>query len=378
MLFRAGLWRLPVFGFRSRIDKAGTVTHAGSLRLRNTYRLRPVGDPGDGRRFIISADINNIYSGLGCCLSVLAPCWNYARQTGRTLVIDWRDNPFTRETPETNLFPLLFETSSGHLAGVPCIADETVTGFPFPQPVLGPAETIPLPSGGSEHLPAGGLDLSAYRGILDGCADVDFPTLLPSLQATFAVRRHQSGLDPARLNQLYRALEPKQRWADEIRRYAERHSSDQPVIGVHLRHGNGEQRFVEAFGRRVIRDFPEFVEVTVDRVRRHGAARFPGGFKVFLCTDSDDAVAAFRQKLPTVVTREQWRPPPEGGVSHDRAGEHPAGPEAAAGDALIDMYLLAKCDSVLITRESELPAVVPYILEKPGAQFFDHTQIGRL
>ena len=41
----------------------------------------------------------------------------------------------------------------------------------------------------------------------------------------------------------------------------------------------------------------------------------------------------------------------------------------SAVNALIDMLLLAKCDTVLMTRDSAFLAQVPYVFEKPNAIF---------
>ena len=77
---------------------------SASLEYRNTYRLAD--DPDVGKKYVISADINDIYSGLGCLLFVLAPAWKYAKKTGRILVIDWRSSPYLRDFPQNEpLFP---------------------------------------------------------------------------------------------------------------------------------------------------------------------------------------------------------------------------------------------------------------------------------
>jgi hypothetical protein len=374
---RFRLWKYPFFPLWLSVYRAGTVFKSDNFQLRNIYHVLPQSNKLDSRRYIISSDLGDIYGGLGCSLSLLAPCWNYARQTNRTLVIDWRGNPYTRHDPEINLFPLLFEEPDQDDIGVPCIADDTISGFQFPQPILGPAEPL-IQSWRTDRLPSGGLSEASYRHIMYFCREVNFPTLLPGLGALFGIKRNQKGLDFKQLKNFYGNLKLKTQWREVVDKLYEENMSDVPIIGIHIRHGNGEEKFNSHFSGRQIEDFENYVDKISQKILKHGGVYYQNKFKVFLCTDSDIAVATFKRKFPTLITQEAWRPPPNAGINSEHADQHPKGPEHVAAEALIDIYLLAKCDSVLVPRNTEFTSIVPYIMEKPNSMFLYHQEVAKI
>jgi len=154
--------------------------------------------------------------------------------------------------------------------------------------------------------------------------------------------------------------------------------ADRPVIGVHVRHGNGEGRYRNHFHNREIQGFVGFIESLVDKIRRCAAGRFGRNYTVFLCTDSDEVVSAMKSSFDSLVSRQIWRPPPGDGIDFDHAYKRTDGGEQAAVDALVDIQLLAKCDMVLMTRVTAFASHVPYIREKPGAVFLNHKQTARI
>lgn len=384
LLFRVEK-RLPVTSFARRVRAAGAELVEDSFVLRNLYRVGH-GTGASEERYVVCADINDIYSGLGCCLLVLGPCWKYALRTGRTLVIDWRGNPYTRMEPDKNLFSRLFEPPDPSEIGVRCISDDSVNDLRLPQPVLGPSQAFRQESGAVHRFPAAGLGTRDMRRIIAGCLDVEFPTVMPSLVTTFVVARSLGPMGrkwPPMFSfregrRLYGSLRVRPRLATLISDFERAHFADRPVIGVHVRHGNGEGEYRDHFRNREIQGFDGFIESMVGKIRRCAARRFGRKFTVFLCTDSDEVVAAMRPSFDSLVSLQIWRPPPGEGVDFDQAFKRADGGEQAATDALIDMQLLAKCDVVLMTRWSAFASHVPYILEKPGAVFLDHEQTARL
>jgi hypothetical protein len=144
-----------------------------------------------------------------------------------------------------------------------------------------------------------------------------------------------------------------------------------PVIGVHLRHGNGEEKFTSDFSNRVIENVDAFIRDVAERIRRHGAGKYPSGFDILLCTDSPLVCEAFKRFFPDVITRAQWRPKTGEGTSFDQSYNHPLGPEATAVDAIVDMYLLSFCDTAILTRETKFAYFIRYIMQKDHALFID-------
>jgi hypothetical protein len=377
--------RLPFFPFASRVRAAGTEIEEDSFRLRNVYRVQQGKRDLQGR-YIVCADINDLFSGLGACLSLLVPCWKYALKTGRTLIIDWRGNPYTRRDPEKNLFSLLFEQPDPSEIGVSYIADDSINDLQMPQPILGPAGAIPQESGAVHKLPVGGLDVTVMRKIIAGCVDVNFPTVMPSLKTPFflADKFGPMGLHRPKVfsfreaQRLYQSLKLKPQWAAMVSEFYQSHMADRPVIGVHIRHGNGEGKQRDLFRSREIQDIASFIETLTDKIRRYASSRFGKKYTVFLCTDSDEVVSAMEPCFTSLVSRSIWRPEPGEGIDFDHAYKRSDGGIGAAVDALVDMQLLAKCDVVFMTRWSSFASHVPYIMEKPGAVFFNYRQTDRI
>jgi hypothetical protein len=148
-------------------------------------------------------------------------------------------------------------------------------------------------------------------------------------------------------------LRVKEPFATELRRFRDEHFNGHAVMGLHVRHGNGERGdFVEK--RRVIADLDRYLRA---------AAKAAGGVKrtlglpsirTFLCTDSDLVVERARPLIPDLVTRAQWRPTVGTGGSIHLGAACPDGEVTNAANALIDMYLLASSD-YLAYPVSELP-----------------------
>jgi len=306
-------------------------------------------------RFIVSANINNIYSGLGCLLSILAPAWSYALATKRTLVIDWRKNPYTSRDPDNNLFSNLFET--GNLSkdlGISVIADQSVSELILPKSFLRDK---------NNNSPVERLCSRYYRSILHREIDVPTETLLPSLRVTFPIRRLIKNNQNVNLRKLFQALHPRAFIQKDIDYYYKKYMLGKKVIGVHVRHGNGEEKKTEHFKSRVIKEFKTFIAKLIESIENQGISKFNGSYSVFLCTDSDLVSKALIEKFPELLLSPSWKPPIDAGIDFDNSYSHPDGPVAVAASALVDMYLLAKCNSVLVARKTEFVSMVPYIME---------------
>lgn len=370
-------------------DQRSEFLDVDAFRLRNYYKVAP-GVSEDSQRYIISADINDIYSALGCMLFVLLPCWKYAVSTGRTLVIDWRGNPYTRNTPDQNLFPLLFQIPHEKDLGVSCIADGRINDLALPQPLYATVSSLQHENGEVDELTIKTYKHNRMKNILRKQEEVENPTVMPCLKSTFALANNYGpipffghernedvvySMDDAK--QLYQAIKPLPQWKSIADGFAADHFSERPILGVHIRHGNGEGDFRNHFIKRTIQNMDEFIDIIIRKIKRYGQQHFNNDYTLLLCTDSILVIDAIKPHFSDFVTRPIWRPEPGTGMDFDAVYQEDRGLESAV-NALIDMLLLAKCDTVLMTRNSAFLAQVPYVFEKPMATFYNAYQTAAL
>lgn len=355
------------------------------IDFRNRYLLSDSED-STSRKFIISADINHIYSGLGCMLLILGPAWKYAKTTGRTLVIDWRNNPYTRSDPSINLFSRLFDSSSLASSGVDVIADDQVNTISFPNSILMPRTEMKHESGVNVSSNGRGPNpLDFFHLILSGI-DSDAGTILPSLDSMYhlATQNHPSSKDHPQFctfNEavlLYRSLKPLPHIQEQINSFCDKNLRNEPTIGIHVRHGNGEEDDRSHFSSRVITEFESFIDNLVARIDKIAKQKKFTRYKLFLCTDSDQVILALRARVPNLLTREIWRPMKNQGVDFDHSFNSPDEGVQSAANALIDMQLLGKCDVAILTRPTSFACQVPYLQEIPGASFLTSNNFQQL
>jgi hypothetical protein len=105
------------------------------------------------------------------------------------------------------------------------------------------------------------------------------------------------------------------------------------IVGAQIRHGNGEPYLTPAstdwFHERIAA-----VSCDIERAQ------------VFLATDSVRVVEEFAERYVDLITVPKWYPPVDSGPLH----HHPGSPDRFAGavDAIVDMWLLARCRHLLI------------------------------
>jgi hypothetical protein len=370
-------------------DQPNEFFDASTFRLRNQYKVS-AGLSEGSQRYIISADINDIYSALGCMLLVLLPCWKYAKATKRILVIDWRGNSYARRIPNKNLFPLLFQIPNKNDLGVSCIADDTINYLALPQPIFAPAGRFINENGEQDMLTIKTYNRDQIKIVLEKQKEIKNPTIIPSVNAAFVLANNHGpisffgnkvnqnviySMDDAK--QLYRAIKPLPKWKRIADDFAADQFSDRPILGVHIRHGNGEGDFRDHFKKRSIDNMDKFIDVMVRKIKHYGQQHFNDDYTLLLCTDSVLVIDAVKPHFSHFSTRLIWRPEPGAGLDFDVMYKDVRGLQSAI-NALIDMLLLAKCDTVLMTRDSAFLAQVPYVFEKPNAIFLNANQTSAL
>ncbi|WP_305887429.1 nodulation protein NodZ [Bradyrhizobium sp. CCGB20] len=305
-------------------------------------------------RFVVSRR----RTGFGDCLWSLAAAWQYAKRTGRTLVIDWRGSCYLDE-PFTNAFGVFFEPIQS-IAGVRVICDEQINQLSFPGPffpawwnrpsidcVYRPNEQIFRERDELRRLFEDQNDTHANTVVCDACL--------------------MWGCDQDAERQIFQAVKLRSEIQSRIDAIYQEHFGGRSVIGVHVRHGNGE----DVMGHAPYWVDPQLALGQVcAAIEKAKALPHAKPVTVFLCTDSPKVlrqVSAWFPDLFSISKRFQA----------DQAGPlHSAELGAEGGfSALIEMYLLARCDTVIrfpptsaFTRYARLvaPRVIEFDLNDPS------------
>lgn len=291
-------------------------------------RARPGPDRARGHgRYVLARR----WSGLGDCLVSLLAAHRYAKATGRALVVDWRHSSYA--PPERNLFALVFEPP-GVWDGVPVLADDRVADFAHAGPCWPPAwNTIGLDAapdqgergdaGAAAALIESGVDVAEPVVVFDGCIA---PVAPPA--------------DVARRRLL--ALRVRETFVASVADFRAARFAGRPVVGVHVRHGNGG--VIGDHARWWINPGAAMLAIS-DAIRAAAAAlrlRLQVEPAVYVATDSPEVEAVLRQLVPGMVTRPKAFRPAGAGELHRWAG-------SAGGlhDAMVEMLLLAEVDVLL-------------------------------
>jgi len=255
--------------------------------------------------------------GMGNRIAVMLSALRYAREHDRALHVDWNDHTYYS----------------------PHVAD--VFGALWASPRFEPFEPADF-DGAHVFPPEWTGELHNFRNDLDaeimpyGLAwskppdELDEESAMLAEQADVIVLTRDGA--KRRFEHLYSELRPSPAIQNRIDRFAlDREWSK--VIGVQVRHGNGEDYLTPAdtdwfFGR-------------IERLGV-GAAASP----IFLATDSASVVAEFEKRYSDVMHLPKWYPEIGSGPIH----HHPNQPDRFDGgvDAIADMWLLARCGHLLI------------------------------
>ena len=271
------------------------------------------------------------WSGLGDCLVSLLAAHRYAKATGRALVVDWRHSSYA--PPERNLFALVFEPP-GVWDGVPVLADDRVADFAHAGPCWPPVWNMigldAAPDQGERGdaraaaaLVESGVDVAEPVVVFDGCIAPQAPPA-----------------DVARRRLL--ALRVRETFAASVADFRAARFAGRPVVGVHVRHGNGgvigdHARWWINPGAAMLA-ISDTIRAAVDEL----CGRCEGPAVVFVATDSAEIEATLRQLVPGMITRAKAFRPAGAGELHRWAG-------SAGGlhDAMVEMLLLAEVDVLL-------------------------------
>jgi|GEM_PF-2372766 len=296
------------------------------MRLSALFRRRNPDEHGSNR-YVLSIRM----TGLGDRLICLGAAWLFARNTGRTLVADWRYGAYA-QGDKNDLFASCFEPLL-ELAGVAFVGDDRVASLRLPRPryptfwndnalltapYRRPGGSIIADRDAAVALIRAGNDVAAPTVVFDACVNDGLVSLADS-------RTFLSALRPA---------------ADVTRQVAafrEEYLGAGRMIGLHIRHGNGARTghapYWHAFEESIDR-CARAVQVARERVGKDSP--------ILLCTDSAEVESAIRQHVSGVITRgKAFRPPGEGELHLWGEGD------GVRDDAMVEMLLLAKSSALI-------------------------------
>ncbi|WP_082641353.1 nodulation protein NodZ [Bradyrhizobium yuanmingense] len=305
-------------------------------------------------RFVVSRR----RTGFGDCLWSLAAAWHFAKQTGRTLVIDWRGSCYLNK-PFSNAFPVFFEPVQD-IAGVRVICDDDLNERSFPGPFF-PAWWN-KPSIDCVYRPDGQIfrERDQLDQLFQSKRDCDANTVV--CDACLMWRCDQKAE-----REIFRGIKPRAEIQARIDAMYREHFEPYSVIGIHVRHGNGEDIMGHApywaDAERALRQ----VCTAIDKARGLPHAK---PVRAFLCTDSALVLEQVSTMFPDVFAIPKQFQAPHAGPLHSAA----LGAEGGVS-ALTEMYLLARCDTVIrfpptsaFSRYARLfaPRVIEFDLNDPS------------
>ncbi|WP_152977520.1 nodulation protein NodZ [Bradyrhizobium pachyrhizi] len=305
-------------------------------------------------RFVVSRR----RTGLGDCLWSLAAAWRFAQRTGRNLVIDWRGSCYL-DQPFTNAFPVFFEPVQD-IAGVRVICDDQINQRTFPGPFFPawwnkptidcayrPDEQIFRERDELDQLFQSEQDSDANTVVCDACL--------------------MWRCDEEAEREIFRSIKPRAEVQARIDAIFREHFEPYSVIGIHVRHGNGEDIMGHA---PYWADPQRALQQVFNAIDKAKALPHAKPVRPFLCTDSALVLEKVSAMFPDVFTIPKRFQAPQAGPLHSAA-------LGAGGgvSALIEMYLLARCDTVIrfpptsaFTRYARLfaPRVIEFDLNDPS------------
>jgi len=310
--------------------------------------VRPIVDAMDDRAFVLvkgRAGLGDrIISALGGIL--------YARLTNRRLFIDWRDTTYSDDG--SNVFHRYFVCSS-------CGPDDEIPPADSISPIARrdrleeSAPTMGVHTG--RHGASSRPDSTSKQerqlgGGHDGVVSwFDLSDIRSMIQHLDGPTRKALG---GRITPIVRrALRDDLLLHPDIRQRVDRFKSKhfkQRTVGVHVRYSDHRTSLGAVFKQ-------------VDALLR----REPD-LQIFLATDNPDVKRAFDEGYPAVISTPHWYPP-SGFPAHGHAAS-PSRKEHGI-EALVDLYLLAECEYLIIDTSSSFSRVARWLTTAPRSNVFD-------
>lgn len=292
-------------------------------------------------------------SGIGNRVFSVATGILYAQLSGRQLVVDWRDGSYSN-TGE-NLFFRYFD----------CPVAQSVEVLPATDSIY-PAvwqHQLHRSLGSLRHE----LRLTGYQDMSFDVSRLDYEEDIIVL-AAYTHKIHAMRLlfteearGFAKLTNsevieviLRENLFLKEDIRYKIEKFQQKHFEGH-MIGVHIRYSDMKVPLAEV---------EAYLRATVKSVQ----SRYPQ-FKIFLATDSQEVLLSFKDKFPNVITFDKWFSS-SGKRLHQNAEECQDLIQNGI-EALMDLYLLASCDSLVFASRSSFGFLASLLMTKPNHQCYN-------
>lgn len=179
-------------------------------------------------RYVVA---RHCHEGIGAHVSCLLGAWWYAKQTARTLVIDWRGSRYNSDpSGRHNCFYDFFKRVD-QLDGVPTIADDTVATLPHSSPFY-PTKWTTANLRNSDHVKHSHEEVDAVNRLVNSGQD------RPESTVAFNQGINLPPTEAARA--LFKQLQFSEKITSVSQNFWNEHVGISPAIGIHVRHGNGE------------------------------------------------------------------------------------------------------------------------------------------
>jgi Nodulation protein Z (NodZ) len=321
--------------------------------------------------------------GIGDHLSCLIGSWWFAKQTGRTLIIDWRGSRFNTDASlQHNCFTDFFDHYQT-LAGINVICDDSVADITFNSPYF-PIKWNATNLSGTDHIKHDVAEISSVNNLVHVGHDISEPTVA-----------FNQWISPDPPQNEVRLLLGALKFADSIQSAAtkiwQENVGAHSALAIHIRHGNGENigfrasywlgpyrlakqlilnasvnvhragsngRFGDNMPDSLIQtdDFSGSELKFLHRIKREAEKmqlKIPNS-KIILFCDSVSVAQAFRALIPNVIIPPKFFLSANSGPLHSTVvtpSEDRAGISQISFEMAMEMELMRRC-STLICMDS--------------------------
>jgi Nodulation protein Z (NodZ) len=271
----------------------------------------------------------------------------YARLTGRRLLVDWSD--FFYSADGTNVFPRFFRCSSCSPSGGIPQTDSVSPGI-WRGRLHESAWSMREQYGKTDDL---SIDLAKFD------YGEDVVVLWTYVDKVEALRSHfndtcKEFAGASRETILRRLLHEDLQLHPRIREHVDQFTArcfDRATVGVHVRYTDFRSR------------------LWMILTKLNALLKREPDLQIFLATDSRQIKDLFEDNYPAVVSTPHWYASAPGLAIH--YNEHRPDPMESGVEALVDLYLLAECDYLIIDTNSSFAYVAKLLAKAPDSNIFD-------